>query len=219
MIRVIILSKFSKEWESGRSGVKAVLRPQTPLRSRLEFAIRRIEGQSQRIEATLNRLKERDRSLFSKVVDAYSKHDTQRANAFANELAEIRKTATFMINAKLALERVVLRLRTVTEIGNAAVTIAPAVKVLQSVRTGIAGILPGAEQELGAVGNLLNEIIIEAGQTTGMGFDFEAASEDAQKILNEAALVAEQRMKERFPELPTLKAPGEHVEESQYGNP
>lgn len=214
------MSKFTKDWEgTGRKGVKAVLRPQTPLRSRLEFAIRRVEAQSQRIEGTINRLNERDKSLFSKVVDAYSKHNTQRANTFANELAEIRKTASFMMSARLALERVILRLRTVTEIGNAAVTLGPAVKVLQSIRAGIAGILPGAEHELGAVANLLNEIIIEAGQTAGAGFDFEVASEDAQKILNEAAIVAEQRMKERFPELPTLKAPAEHVEESEYGNP
>jgi len=213
------LSKFAKEWETRKGGVKAVLKPQAPLRSRLEFAVRKIEAQSQRIEGTISRLKGRDTSLFSKVVDAYSKHDTQRANAFANELAEIRKTASFMMNAKLALERVILRLRTVTEIGNAAAILAPAAKVLQSVGKGIAGVLPNAELELGAVANLLNEIIIEAGQTTGMGFDFEAASEDAQKILSEAAIVAEQRMKEKFPELPTLKAPGEHVEEFQLGNP
>jgi len=213
------MAKFSKEWEgAGRSGLKGVLRPQAPLRSRLEFAIRRIETQAQSIEGTMNRLKERDKAIFSKLVDAYSNHDTQRANAYANELAEIRKMANFMMSAKLALERVVLRLSTVTQLGNAAVALAPAVKVLQSVRSGIAGILPNAGQELGEIAALLDDIMIETGQTTGAGFGFEAASEDAQKILNEAAVVAEQRMKEKFPELPTLKA-GEHIEESQYGNP
>nr|MDO8132981.1 Snf7 family protein [Candidatus Njordarchaeum guaymaensis] len=213
------MSKFSKEWEgTGRTGIKGVLRPQAPLRTRLEFAMRRIDAQSQSIEGTITRLKERDRNLFSKVVDAYSKHDTQRANAYANELAEIRKMANFMMSAKLALERVVLRLSTISQLGSAAVTLAPAVKVLHSIRSGIAGIMPGAEQELGDVARLLDEIMIEAGQTTGTTFDFEAAGEDAQKILNEAAIVAEQRMKEKFPELPTLKA-GEHVEESPFGNP
>ena len=213
------MSKFPKEWE-GRSGIKAALRPQKSLRSRLEFAIRRIDTQSHAIEGTMNRLRERDRGLFSKVVGAYSKHDAQRANVYANELAEMRKMASFMMGAKLALERVVLRLSTVTQLGNAAVTLAPAVKVLRNVQTGIAGILPGAEQELGMVATLLDEIIIEAGQTTGVGFDFEAAGEDATKILEEAAVVAEQRMKEKFPELPTaLKAPPEHAEESEYRNP
>jgi len=214
------LSKFAEKWEKTEiSGIKGTLRPQQSLRSRLQFAVRKIELQSQAIEGTTNRLKERDRSLFSKVVDAYSKHDTKRANAYANELAEIRKTVNFMMDAKLALERVVLRLSTVTQVGNVASAIAPAMKVLQGVRTGIAGILPNAEQELGMVSELLDGIMIEAGQTTGIGFDFEAPSEDAAKIINEAAIVAEQRTKEKFPELPTLKAPEEHIEDADYRNP
>jgi len=214
------MSKFSKEWEgTGQSGVKAILKPQQPLRQRLEFAIRRVESQTQSIEGAVNRLKERDRSLFTKVVDAYTKHDTKRANAYANELAEIRKTASFMLSAKLALERVALRLSTVTQLGNAAAVIAPSVKILQNVRTGIAGFMPNAGHELDAIAQLLDEIMIESGQTAGVSFDFEAISEDAQKILDEAAMLAEQRMKEKFPELPSLKAPEEHVGESEYRNP
>jgi len=188
-----------------------------PLRSKLDYAVRKIEAQGQAIEGTINRLNERDRSIFAKVVDAYSKHDTKRANAYANELAEVRKMESFMMSAKLALERVTLRLGTITQLGNAASIIAPAVKVLQSIKTGISGIMPGAEQELGGIAGLLDEVMIESGQTTGMGFDFEIVSEDAQKILSEAATVAEQRMKERFPELPTLKTPTEGVQGTGYG--
>ena len=62
--------------------------------------------------------------------------------------------------------------------------------------------MPTAERELGEVGDLLNEIIVEAGQTSGMTLNFESVSEDARKILAEAAAVAEQKMKEKFPELP-----------------
>ena len=204
-------SRFTKDWETGGKGIKSVLRPQVPLRQKIELATRRIEAQIQYMDGTLNRLTERDKALFAKVVDAYSKHDVQRANVFANELAELRKMASFMMNSKLALERVVLRLRTVTELGNVAVTLAPAARVLQSVRTGVTGILPNAEQELGDIGTLLNEIIIEAGISEGMTPDFEVAGEDAMKILNEAAMVAEQKVKERFPELPALKA--EHIGE------
>jgi len=75
--------------------------------------------------------------------------------------------------------------------------------VLESVRRGVSGVLPSAERELGQVGTMLNEIIMDAGQTTGMTLNFEVANEDAKRIMNEAAMVAEQRMKERFPELPT----------------
>jgi division protein CdvB (Snf7/Vps24/ESCRT-III family) len=66
----------------------------------------------------------------------------------------------------------------------------------------MASIFPEAERELGQIGNLLNGIIIDAGQSTGLTINFENANEDAQKILTEAASVAEQRIKEKFPDLP-----------------
>lgn len=212
-------SKFTKDWEKPRrKGIRSILRPDAPLKQKIGLAVRRVETQIQHLDGALNRLGERDKMLFSKVVNAYSNHEIQRASVFANELAELRKMASFMMNGKLALERVVLRLRTVSELGNVAVTLAPATKVLQNVRTGVAGILPNAEQELGEVGMMLNEIMIEAGQTTGVTPDFEVASEDAMKILNEAAMVAEQRMKEKFPELPALRATEEHAGEFEYTN-
>jgi len=209
-------SKFVKRWEEGgESGIRSVIKPSTPIKPKIERAIRQVEAQIQYLESSLNRISERDKYLFSKVVDAYSRHQVQRANVFANELAELRKMASFMMNAQLALERVVLRMRTVTQLGNVVVTLAPATKVLSNVRSGIAGILPNAERELGDVGVLLNEIMIEAGQTTGIAPDFDVASEDAMKVLNEAAMVAEQKMKEKFPELPALRQ-AESAEESSY---
>jgi division protein CdvB (Snf7/Vps24/ESCRT-III family) len=205
------MSKFTKEWEEPRTGIRAIIRPEAPLRQKIELAARRVETQIQYLNGAVQLLTQRDKALFSKIVDAYSRHDMQRANVYANELAELRKMANFMMNAELALERVALRLRTVTQVGNVAATLAPISKVLQSVRTGVAGIFPGAERELSEIGILLDEIMIEASQTTGMTPDFEVASEEAQKILNEAAIVAEQKMKERFPELPTLRAPTEEL--------
>jgi len=205
------MSKFTKEWEEPRTGIRAIIRPEAPLRQKIELAARRVETQIQYLNGAVQLLTQRDKALFSKIVDAYSRHDMQRASVYANELAELRKMANFMMNAELALERVALRLRTVTQVGNVAATLAPISKVLQSVRTGVAGIFPGAERELSEIGILLDEIMIEASQTTGMTPDFEVASEEAQKILNEAAIVAEQKMKERFPELPTLRAPTEEL--------
>jgi len=200
--------KFAKNWDEEKTGIRATIHPQSPLKSRIDLAIRRVETQVQRLDQATNRLSERDKYIFSKVVDAYTKHDTQRASVFANELAEIRKMEKFMMHAGLALERIVLRLKTVSELGDVVVTLAPATQVLQNVRTGVAGILPGAEKELGQVGTLLSDIMFEAGTSTGMALDFEAANEDARRILDEASMVAEQRMKEKFPELPTEIAEG-----------
>lgn len=211
-------SKFSKKWEEGElRGLKGVLKPSPPLRTRIETAAKRIEMQIQYLEEILNRLSERDKHLFSKIVEAYSKHHIQRARILANELAELRKTENFMMNAQLALERVVLRLRTVSQMGNVVSVIAPATQVLENIRAGICGLLPNAEKELGEIGTMLNDLVIEAGEITGLSPSLEAASNDAQKILEEAALVAEQRMKEKFPELPSLKVSEGAESETESG--
>jgi division protein CdvB (Snf7/Vps24/ESCRT-III family) len=107
-----------------------------------------------------------------------------------------------IMHARLALEQIVLRLRTVSELGDVVTTLAPAVGVLRTVRTGMASIFPEAERELGQIGNLLSGIIVDAGQSTGLTINFETANDDAQKIMTEAASVAEQRIKEKFPDLP-----------------
>ena len=200
--------KFAKKWEETQdqqpitTKLKEAVRPQGPLKPRLDFAVRRIELQVQRLDKASDRFTERDKSIFARIVDAYSKHDTPRASVFANELAEIRKMEKMIMHARLALEQIVLRLKTVSELGDVVTTLTPAVSVLRSVRTGMSSIFPEAERELGSIGNLLNGIIIDAGQSTGLTINFESANEDAQKILTEAATVAEQKIKDKFPELP-----------------
>ena len=200
--------KFARKWEtrpdqqSITKKIKEAVRPPGPLKPRLDRAIRRIEVQIQKLDRASERFSQRDKSIFAKIVEAYTQHDMARANILANELAEIRKMEKMIMHAKLALEQIVLRLSTVSELGDIVTTLAPAVSVLRSVRGGMAMIFPEAERELGEIGDLLNGIMIEAGQTTGSTINFEAANEDAQKILNEAATVAEQRIKEKLPELP-----------------
>ena len=200
--------RFGKKWESRReeqpftSRIKEAVKPPGPLKPRLDFAVRRIELQTQKLDQATERFSQRDKSIFARIVDSYTKHDTARANVFANELAEVRKMQRLIINAGLALEQIVLRLRTVTELGDVVSTLGPAVGVLRSVRAGLASVFPEAENELGEIGNLLSGIMIEAGQSSGMTLNFDTVNEDAQGILTEAATVAEQRMKEKFPELP-----------------
>jgi len=182
--------------------VKEAIRPPGPLKPRLDVAVRGIEIQIQRLDKASDRFSERDKSIFARIVNAYSKHDMPRANVFANELAEIRKMEKMIMHARLALEQIVLRLKTVSELGDVVTTLAPAISVLRSVRNGMSTVFPEAERELGQIGNLLSGIVFDAGQSSGLSIDFESANEDAQKIMNEAATVAEQKIKDKFPELP-----------------
>ena len=206
---VIKLSeRFAKKWESKREDepfqnrIKDAVKPPGPLKPRLDFAVRRIELQVQKLDQATDRFSQRDKAIFARIVDAYAKHDSARANVFANELAEVRKMSKLIMNAKLALEQITLRLRTVSELGDVVSTLGPAVGVLRSVRSGLTSVFPEAESELGEIGNMLSGIMIEAGQGSGMTLNFDSVNEDASKILTEAATVAEQKIKDKFPDLP-----------------
>ena len=200
--------RFSKKWETRKeeqpftNRIKDAVKPPGPLKPRLDFAVRRIDLQVQKLDQATERFSQRDKTIFARIVDAYTKHDTSRANVFANELSEIRKMERLIINARLALEQIVLRLRTVSELGDVVSTLGPAVGVLRSVRAGLVSVFPEAENELGEIGNMLSGIMMEAGSGSGMTLNFDSVNEDAGKILNEAATVAEQRVKEKFPDLP-----------------
>jgi len=200
--------RFAKKWEEKRDEqpftdrIKEAVKPPGPLKPRLDMAVRRIEMQVQKLDQASDRFSQRDKSIFARIVDAYTKHDMSRANVFANELAEIRKMEKMIMHARLALEQIMLRLRTVSELGDVVSTLGPAIGVLRTVKAGMVNIFPEAERELGQIGDMLSGIIMEAGQSTGTSINFEATNDDAQKILSEAAAVAEQKVKEKFPELP-----------------
>ena len=129
--------RFAKKWEAKRGNqpftnrIKEAVNPPGPLKPRLDFAVRRIELQVQKLDQATERFSQRDKAIFARIVNAYTKHDTARANVFANELAEVRKMEQLIINARLALEQIVLRLRTVSELGDVVSTLGPAVGVLR----------------------------------------------------------------------------------------
>jgi len=200
------MSRFADRWVPKEKGfidrVRESVRSEGPLRPRLEQALRRIQMQISKLDSASMKLRERDQTIFRKVVSAIQKHDMAHASIFANELAEVRKMSKMVTSAKLALEQIVLRLNTVQELGDIVVTLSPAMSVIKSVRSGLTSILPEAESEMNEIGGLLNDILVDAGQLGGLTVNFEAANEEAQKILAEASAVAEQRMRDQFPDIP-----------------
>ena len=168
----------------------------------MDFAIRRLDLQINKLDQASERFTQKDKALFAKLVDAYAKHDIARANVYANELAEVRKVEKLVMNARLALDQVQLRLRTVTEFGDMVSTLGPVIGVLRSVSTGLVGVFPEAERELGDIGNMLSGLMLDAGLNSGSTMNFNSVNEDTAKILEEAATVAEQKISANFPELP-----------------
>src|SRR5271157_2956684 len=202
------MSQFASKWEKPNSSgfttrMRDSVRNPGPLKPRLDLAVRQIQVQIAKLESTSTKLRDRDNAIFNKVVGSLQKHDQPHASVFANELAEVRKMNKMVTQAKLALEQIVLRLNTITELGDIVVTLTPAMSVIRSVRQGLVSVLPEAEGEIGEISGLLSSILVDAGTVGGYNLNFEAANEDAEKVLAEAAAVAESRMKEKFPEIPS----------------
>jgi len=193
------MSKFTKNWEAPQ---KKAPTPSGPLKPHIESAISLINNQNQRLDFANARLSEKDKTIFQKVVDSYTKHDKQRALMYANELAEVRKLEKRVLQIKLALETISLRLVTVKDYGDFLNTVTPALSIIRGVQSSVLQVVPEAERGFSSLSESLSSIVTEAGATSGLSVSFETANEDAAKILTDAAAVAEQKIKEKFPELP-----------------
>ena len=150
----------------------------------------------------MNRLKQRESSIFKKTVTAVQAHDQESSKAYSNELSEVRKMEKIVTQSKIALEQITTRLQTVTDIGDFAATIAPAIGVIKNVRATLGEAMPDAQGALGEIGAQLNSIMVDVGQITGTSFYQPENSEEANKILAEASAIAEKRMAESLPEVP-----------------
>ena len=199
---------FAKKWEQKReettfgNSIRQTIQPPQPLKPQLDFAVKKLDMQISKLDQANERFTQKDRTLFTKLVDAYSHHDMSHANIYATELAEIRKMSKLVMNAKLALDQVSLRIKTVSELGDVVSMLGPCIGVLRSVNSGMGNLLPEAENELGEIGNMLSGLMVEAGTSSGMSLNFNTVNEDTSKILAEAAVVAEQKVNANFPDLP-----------------
>ena len=199
---------FAKKWEpkkqeeSFSNQIRHTVTPQQPLKTQLDFAVRKLDMQISKLDQANERFTEKDKALFARLVNAYTQHDSAHANIYATELAEVRKMGKIIMNARLALDQVSLRIKTVSELGDVVSALGPCVGVIRSISGGLGGVLPEAEGELGSIGDMLSGLMFEAGTSSGMSLNFDSVNEDAAKILDEAATVAEQRVSSNFPDLP-----------------
>jgi division protein CdvB (Snf7/Vps24/ESCRT-III family) len=208
-VKLILVDRFVDRWKEKEkqpsliSTIKGIGKPSRGLKQQISSVIQRIDAQKHKLDNASKRFEKRDAVLFKRIVKALSKRDTLRANVLADELAEIRKVEKMLMHAALALESVSLRLNTVSELGDVVTVLAPAAGVLNNIRSGMAGIFPEAGRELENIGGLLTEIVSSTNQSSGMPVNIGTANAEAEKILEEAELAAEQKLKEQLPEVAT----------------
>jgi division protein CdvB (Snf7/Vps24/ESCRT-III family) len=184
--------------------INDVIKPKGALKPRVQTAIKKLSVQISKLDGMLNKLKERDSKLFQRIVEATQQHDTQTSKVLSNELAEVRKVTKILSNARIALERIELRLTTTNDIGDTVMTIMPTMGLMKNLKSSLGKIMPGAEQEIGQMADmLLGGFMTDSFAGDGaFGID-ESTNMESDKILQEAAAVAENSTGDLFPSVPT----------------
>jgi len=200
--------KSMKNWDRGQktplfSNLTDRMHRQEPLKERINQVIYKLKVNQNRLEGANLKTQQHDKALFDKCVQAQMSKDSARATMYANEISEIRKMAKVTLRSELALEQVVLRLETIEEFGDVAALMGPVAGVVHSIKDQISGVIPQVGYELGEISETLSGVVMEVGEATGQSYDMETSGVEAQKILGEANTIAETRMRERFPELPS----------------
>ena len=183
--------------------IKEAVHP-TPMKRRITECLFKLKLQTRKLERTSYHMQQRDQALYGKGVLALQSKNNELASMYANECAELRKMAKVVLHSQLALEQVTLRLETVNEFGQVAYTMLPFAIVVRTLKSQLEGVMPEVSMELAQVNETLEGLATEVGEATDTTFEMSASTEESQKILSEANFVAEQKMKERFPELPPI---------------
>ena len=210
------MTSFSNNWVSDNTQnmserIKQSIGPQQPLKPRIELAKNKIQAQNQKLETILEKLRGKEKALFNQVVSALQRHDAQQGKMLSNEIAQIRKTNKMISQLKMALEQIQLRLESTIDLGDVMVAIGPAMGALTRVRSGLAGVMPEVDRELGEINGVFSDIMMSAGSMGNTSFAFDASGEEVDRILAEAGAVAEQRMTDSFPDVPIGSSTGSSV--------
>ena len=196
--------KWSKQRQSGITDkINDVIKPKGALKPRIKIAIKKLKLQISKLDSMLIKLKERDVKIFQRIVEATQQHDTQTTKVLSNELAEIRKVTKILSGARIALERIELRLTTTSDIGDTVLTIMPTMGLMKNLKSSLGKIMPGAEQEISQMAEMLGGFMTESFSGDGaFGID-DSTNIESEKILQEATAVAENSTGDLFPSVPT----------------
>jgi division protein CdvB (Snf7/Vps24/ESCRT-III family) len=218
------MTSFTNQWnkeakKDPTERIRESLKSQKPLKPTMESAKNKMGIQTQKLDTLLEKLKSKDRALFNQIVTHLQNHDSQQSKMLSNELSQVRRTIKTISQLKMSLEQVHMRLESTIDIGDALTALKPAVGTLSKVKTGLSGLMPNVDVELGEINDVFSDIMVNANSTSDIGFALNPSGGDVTNILAEASMVAEQRVTDNFPDVPmgtynrnARSSVGEHTE-------
>ena len=204
---------FDKTWarqetKSMTEKIREAVKPQGALKPRIQTAVNKLQVQTSKMDVMLTNLRERDQQLFARIVTAMQDHDTSASKVLSSELAEVRKVSRMLGNARNSLEQVQLRLTTIHDLGDAMVSIGPAMSTMKGLKSSLGRFMPEADSELNSMTETLSGLMVDSISGDSFTTESDVVNEEMDAILQEASAVAEQQTDEKFPTIPTTTPEG-----------
>ena len=199
---------ISNSWDkvSGESISQKVLnrvKPEAPLKNKIDFAQKKLQFQILKLEGINEKLQKKHDMIFEKIVNAQRNNKDGYAQAYAGELAQVRKMKNMVSGAKLSMEQIRLRLDTVSELGDVIVTLSPCMSIIRGLAPSLKGIMPEANASMQDLSKILGDVMsgssLNIGDTLSVGPETNA---DTLAILEEAHSVIAGQTKSTIPEVP-----------------
>jgi len=199
---------ITKNWNGVKNSINLSqkilnkIKPETALKNRISDAEKKLEYQISRLDQVHNKLKQNHDHLFKKIVEAKLIHNESRAITYAIELQEIKKIKNKIAGAKLAMERIKLRLGTVSELGDIVVTLSPCMSLIKGLTPSISGLFPQINTTMQDLPNMFEDILAGSSLSAESMMQPYEGSADTEAILNEAQHALEGKTRTSIPEAP-----------------
>ena len=201
---------FTDKWNALKNNEKLTqafmgkVKPDAPLKNRLDAAQKKLQVQLNRLEEIDTKLKSKNDIIFEKIVKAKKSNDENYARVYANELAEIRKHKQMISNAKLSMEQIQIRLNTVSELGDVVVTLSPCMSLIKGLGTSLGGMMPTVSESMQDLSTMLGDIVTGSSIThDGSIGQIDTTNSDALSILEEAQAIVEGNTRQIMPDPPS----------------
>ena len=191
------------EGESISQKVMGRVKPDIPLKNKIEFAQKKLQFQISKLEVINEKLQKKHDGIFEKIINAQKARNIPYAQAYAAELVQVRKMKGMVSGAKLSMEQIQLRLNTVSELGDVVVTLSPCMSIIKGLSPSLSGIMPEANASMQDLSQILGDVMsgssIEGGDIMSIGNHDNA---DTLAILEEAHSVIAGQTKQSIPDIP-----------------
>jgi len=184
------------------SNIDISIKYSIPLKPRVDAVRDQVNSQVSKLDIILNEIKTKDYETFRSMLSSIKGNDTLNSRISLSNLAQITKLIKIVSLSKVVFENLNIKLSTVSSIVDLVSVLSPGIALVKNVRSSLISYIPESKYEIGSISDLIGGILVDAGQIGSYIINFETANEKASYLINEASLIAEQKIKEEFPDLP-----------------